>query len=334
MKAWRVYVTGDMRLDDIPLPEVKPGSVLMKVKLLQLSVTEVVRLQSGLGNLEETIKEKGPIQLGGHEFCGEVVEVGEGVENVKVGERGFWVHGRMPNCLAEYTAPLASDVMSIPDVISDNEAAAMQPLVSSIGYVYTAKIELGDTVAVLGQGVMGLNCMQISRVCGAGRVIGVDVRDESLAVSAKLGADITIDAHKVDPVEAVLEITKGVGADVIFECAGGNPAQGLSATKTLNQALSMVRNNGKIMQVGLLPHDATVPVSVLNDKSIRYMGHVFGPFRLANYAVNLVKSKRVQVAPYITHVLEGLDKVPKAIEITGNKTKYGAINPAQVVVAQ
>ncbi len=210
----------------------------------------------------------------------------------------------------------------------------MQPLVSSVSLVCAAKIEPGDTVAILGQGVMGLNCMQISRVCGAGKVIGVDIRDEPLAASAKLGTDVTIDARKVDPVEAVLEITKGIGADVIFECAGGSPEQGLSGVETLNQALSMVGNNGKIMQVAFLPADATIPVSVVDRKGIRYMGREHAPPRLVNYTIDLVQSKRIQLAPYVTHVLEGLDKVPEAFEITGNKAKYGAVNPAQVAVAR
>ena len=93
MKAWGVYGVGDMRLDDIPLPEVRPGWVLIKVKILQPSITEVQQFKGiGVagGNIEKMIKEQGPLQLFGHEFCGEVVEVGERVENVKVGDRVVW----------------------------------------------------------------------------------------------------------------------------------------------------------------------------------------------------------------------------------------------------
>jgi L-iditol 2-dehydrogenase len=93
----------------------------------------------------------------------------------------------------------------------------MQPLVSSVEAVHLIGVKMGDTVVVLGQGTMGLNAIQISRVCGAGKIIGVDVRDDTLAISSQLGADIVINAGRVDPVEAVLEATGGVGADVVFE---------------------------------------------------------------------------------------------------------------------
>lgn len=363
MKAWRVYGIGDMRLDEIPSPEVRPGWVVLKVRVLQPSITEVEELQGkavgAAKDFEAMIKEKGPLQLFGHEFCGKVVEVREAVENVKLGDRVFYHRGvpcrncslcragyeeychtfvpigkEIPGCLAEYVALPARAIASIPDSISDNEAAAMQPLVSVVGSVSAVKIKMGDTVAVLGQGVMGLNCMQVSRVCGAGKVIGIDVRDESLAVSSKLGADIVINARKTDPVEAVLKITDGVGADVVFECAGGSPGQGLSGLRTLNQALSMVSTGGKIMQLAFLSPEATLPISAVDKKGIHYMGRKHSPPRLVRYTIDLVASKRVQLMPYITHVLEGLDKVPQAFEITGNKAKYGAVNPAQVVVAR
>ena len=87
------------------------------------------------------------------------------------------------------------------------------------------------------------------------------------------------------------------------------------------------------MQVAFLPPDATVPVSVVDNKGIVYMGRKHAFPREVNYTVDLVTSRRIQLAPYMTHVLEGLDKVPEAFEITGNKAKHGGVNPAQVIVA-
>jgi len=125
-----------------------------------------------------------------------------------------------------------------------------------------------------------------------------------------------------------------VGADVVFECAGGSPEHGLAGSKTLIQAMSMARNEGKIMQIAFLPPGTTFPVSAVDKKGIHYMGRKSPSPRIIQYTIDLVKSKRIQLSPYVTHVLEGLDKVPQAFEITGNKAKYRAINPAQVVVAQ
>lgn len=335
MKAWKVYGVGKMKLDEVPYPVAKPGWAIVKVRTLQISITEVAGLHGAPfvegQTIGEVVEEKGPLQLFGHEFCGEVVEVGKDVESVKVGDRIFY-HGRtsaglghtIPGCLAEYVALPSDSVASIPDSISDSEAAAMQPMVAVVGRVYAVKIEMGDTVVILGQGIMGRNCMQVSRIWGAGKTIAVARREESLAVSKALGADFIINASKVDPVEVVLEITNGVGADIVFECAGGET--------TLNQAVSMVRNEGKIMQPAILPAEATLPVGAIAKKRIYYMGGAHSP-RLVPYTIDLVASKRVQPAPAVTHVLKGLDKVPEAFEITGNKAKYGAVSPAQVVVA-
>jgi threonine dehydrogenase-like Zn-dependent dehydrogenase len=357
MKAWRVYAVGDMRLDDIPMPEIKPGHVLAKMRIVQVSVTEVGNFQGTSGNLEKLLKEKTPRQMFGHEFCADVVEVGEGVQNVKVGQRVVY-YGRVPcrSCamclagyehlcckgpmlgvdipggLAEYALLPAGGLISIPDTISDSEGAAMQPLVGTMGAVSLIGVEMGDTVVVLGQGSMGINAMQVCRVCGAGKVIGVDVMDDVLAMSAKLGADIVINAKKVDPVDAVMQATGGVGADIVFDCAGGSPKYGLSGTTTISQAMRMVRDQGKVSQIALLEQNAKVDIGPVNNKGILYRGLGSGTQKLAQYTVDLVATKRVQLAPLVTYTLEKLEKVPQAFEITGNKAKYATINPAQVKV--
>jgi threonine dehydrogenase-like Zn-dependent dehydrogenase len=357
MKAWRVYGIGDMRLDDIPIPKIEPGWVLTKIRMVQVSITEVANFRGLSGNLERLLKEKSPRQMFGHEFCGEVIEVGEGVNRIKQGDRVVY-YGRpachqcalclagyeelcckgpmlgegIPGALAEYALLPAEGMIAVPDIITDSEVAAMQPLIGTMGAIHLIGVDMGDTVAVVGQGSMGLNATQVCRVCGAGKVIGVDVNDDVLAVASRLGADIVINARKVDPVEAVLEATGGIGADIVFECAGGSPQQGLSGTTALSQAMRMVRDQGKISQIALLGANATIDISPLNTSGIMYRG--LGPsfHKLAQYAVDLVASKRVQLAPLVTHILQGLDKVPEAFEITGNKAKYRTINPAQVKV--
>jgi threonine dehydrogenase-like Zn-dependent dehydrogenase len=358
-----MYGIGDMRLDDMPMPEVQAGWVLIKTRMLQPSITEVAQWQglnpSSAANLKKMLEEKGPLQMFGHEFCGEVVEVGEGVSNVKVGDRVFYwrrvpcyqcaicLAGReelcckgplmgsdIPGCLAEYFVTPAGGIASIPDSITDSEVTAMQPLVSIVATVYATGIEMGDTVVAIGQGSMGLNVTQVSRVCGAGKTIAVDVRDDVLAFSSRLGADITINASRIDPVQAVMDATGGVGADIIFECAGGSPQHGLAGTKALTQAMNMVRDQGKITQVAMLGPGAAIEVGPINMRGIQYRGLGACTRKVLQYTIDAVVSKRVQLAPLVTHVLRGLDKVPEAFEITGNKAKYRAINPAQVIVAQ
>jgi threonine dehydrogenase-like Zn-dependent dehydrogenase len=358
MKAWQVYGVGDMRLEDVPMPRTIPGWALVKIRMVQVSVTEVASFQGKSGNLTRLLQEKLPRQMFGHELCGDVVEIGEGVTNIKKGDRVIYF-GRAPcrKCalclagypelcckgpmlgddipagLAEYAVLPAPSLISIPDSISDNEGTAMQPLMGTIGAVHLIGVQMGDTVAVIGQGSMGLNATQVCRVCGAGKVIGIDVREPSLEMSRQLGADIVINASKIDPVEGVLAATAGVGADIVFECAGGSPDQGLSGLTALSQAMKMVRDQGKISQVALLGPSGRVETSSINTKGVLYRGLGTSNWKLANYMVSLVATKRVKLTPLITHVLEGLDKIPQAFEITGNKAKYMTINPAQVKVS-
>ena len=361
MKAWLSYGFNDMRLEDVPMPTADPGWIVVKVLLLEISVTEVAEFR-GLpvgshDNIARLFAESSPRQLWGHEFSGEVVEVGEGVTKVGLGDRVFYHRGvpcgsclycdarqhqlcrscinvaeDTPGCLAEYFAIPASTIAKLPDTISDAEACAMQPLVSIMGSMEATGITMGDTVVVIGQGPMGLDCMQVARVAGAGKVIAIARRDEVLELSRSLGADITINVNNADPVEQVMEITRGLGADVVFECAGGSKDQGHAGTDTLIQGLEMLRNEGKIIEIGYLPTDSAIPISLIDKKGIRVVGRRYPSPRMIDYAIDLVASKRVQIEPTITHVLKGLETVPKAFEITGNKAKYGAINPAQVIV--
>jgi threonine dehydrogenase-like Zn-dependent dehydrogenase len=357
MKAWRVYGIGDIRLDDVEMPRVKPRWVLVRIRMLQLAVTEVELFYGNYGNLGKMLEKQSPRELLGHALCGEVIEVGEGVNHVKVGDRviyygrvtchncAFCIAGyeelycksplvgfEIPGALSEYALFPAGSLISIPDSVNDSEATAIQPAVSTMGAVHVAGVEMGDTAVVLGLGTMGISAVQICRVCGAGKVIGVDVRNETLAISKRLGIDITIDARETDPVQAVLEITRGTGADIVFDCAGGSPKQGLSSTKTIEQAMRMVREEGKISQIAVFEPNTRLDVSSLVMRGIHYTGLGASSWKMAQYTIDLVASKRLQLAPLITHILEGLDKVPQAFEITGNKAKYGALNPAQVVV--
>jgi (R,R)-butanediol dehydrogenase/meso-butanediol dehydrogenase/diacetyl reductase/L-iditol 2-dehydrogenase len=92
----------------------------------------------------------------------------------------------------------------------------------------------------------------------------------------------------------------------------------------------MVRDQGKVSQIALLAPDAKVDISPVNNKGILYRGLGSSTPKLARYAVDLVATKRVQLAPLVSYTLESLQKIPQAFEITGNKGKYRTINPAQV----
>ena len=361
MKAWRFYGFNDMRLDEVPLPAPKPGHVVAKIVCIQPSVTEA-QLACGIPTLafdqiKRRLETEAPVQLFGHEFCARIVETGEGVSKFRPGDRiaaraklpcgncplclsqradlcrkGPIIGFQLPGCFSELASIPEIALVKLDDRISDNEGACLQSLSDSIAAVETANIRLGEAVAIFGQGSMGLECMQIARVSGAGLVMTVDVREESLKISKELGADVVINAATEDAVAVIRELTGGNGADVVFECAGGSPKQGLAGSKTLTQAIDAVRSGGKLVGVSWFGQPLEINVDLLRERSLRWVFPDISTLGHLEHTVRLVGSGRVRLKPTITHVLSGIESVPKAFEITANKGKYKAINPAQVVM--
>ncbi|MFN0056247.1 MAG: zinc-binding dehydrogenase [Planctomycetales bacterium] len=361
MKAWRFYDFGDLRLDEVPQPELRPGHVLVEPLVVQPSVTEA-QLAFGIRTLaydkiKRRFETEAPVQLFGHEFCARIIETAPDVRRFHVGDRvaaraklpcgvcplctsersylcrrGPIIGFQLPGCFSEVAILPEIALVKVDERISDSEAACLQSLSDSIASVETAEIRIGDSIAVFGQGSMGLECLQVARISGAGLVISVDVRPEACAISKKLGADYALNARECDPVAVIRELTGGNGADVVFECAGGSPKQGLAGHQTLNQAIDAVRSGGKIIGVSWFGQPLELDVDLLRERSLRYLFPDISTQAHLEHTVHLVAAGRIHLKETITHVLEGLDKVPQAFEITANKGKYQAINPAQVVI--
>ncbi len=361
MKAWRFYAFGDMRLDEVPAPPCLPGHVLVEPLCVQPSVTEA-QLALGIPTLaydrvKRRLETEAPLQLFGHEFCARILEVGPGVTRFRPGERvaaraklpcgacslcrsgrsdlcrkGPVIGFDLPGCFAEIASLPEIALVKVDDRISDSEAACLQSLSDSVAAVETARLRMADTVVIFGQGSMGLECLQIARLCGAGRIITVDVRDEACNVSRQLGADHALNARVCDVLAVIRELTEGNGADVVFECAGGSPKQGLAGQQTLLQAIDAVRSGGKIVGVSWFGGPLQLNVDLLRERSLRYLFPDISTLGHLEHTVRLAASGRVQLRPTITHVLSGIESVPKAFDITANKAKHKAINPAQVMM--
>ncbi len=361
MRAWRFYNFNDLRLDDIPDPACRPGHVIVEPLCVQPSVTEA-QLAFGVRTLAyEKIKRRleteAPVQLFGHEFSARIVEIGAGVKGYSLGDRvaaraklpcgdcplchsershlcrrGPIIGFQLPGCFSERAILPEIALVKLDERISDSEGACLQSLSDSVASVETAAMALGDSVVVFGQGSMGLECMQIARLSGAGQIITVDVRDEACRVSKELGADHALNAMSCDPIAAIRDLTGGNGADVVFECAGGSPHQGLAGSKTVMQAVEAVRSGGKIVGVSWFGQPLEIDIDLLRERSLRYLFPDISTRGHLAHTVHLVASGRVRLKPMITHVLEGLEKVPEAFAITAHKGKYKAINPAQVVI--
>src|SRR6185503_2873619 len=277
--------------DEVPVPALRAGHVLVKVLCVQPSVTEA-QLAFGIPTLafehiKKRLETEAPVQLFGHEYCASVLEIGERVAaraKLPCGDCPLCRDGRsnlcrkgpiigfqLPGCFSEYAVLPEIALTLLDDRISDSEAACLQSLSDSVAAVETAEVRIGDSVAIFGQGSMGLECMQIVRASGAGRIIAVDVREEACAMSGELGADHVINASQDDPVAAIQELTGGNGADVVFECAGGSPKQGLAGVRCLMQAIDAVRSGGTIVGVSWFGGTIEFPVDVLRERSLRYV---------------------------------------------------------------
>ncbi|HVV98821.1 MAG TPA: zinc-binding dehydrogenase [Planctomycetaceae bacterium] len=360
MRAWRFYGFNDFRLDDVPEPACPPAHVKVRPLYVQPSVTEA-QLAYGIPTLafdriKRRFETEAPVQLFGHEFCAEIVELGAGVSpKYKVGDRvaaraklpcqkctlcesgrsalcrrGPVIGFDLPGCFSDLALLPEIALVKVDDRISDSEAACLQSLSDSVAAVETAELHIGDTVAILGQGSMGLECLQIARASGAGQIITVDVRDEACGMSKTLGADHALNATQCNVVTAIRELTDGIGADVVFECAGGSAKQGLAGTRTLMQAIDVVRSGGKIIGVSWFGGPLEVNIDTLRERSLRYLFPDISTPQHLEHTVRLVATGRVKLKDTITHVLDGIESVPQAFEITANKGKYRAINPAQV----
>ena len=361
MKAWRLYAINDMRLDKVPIPEAGPGEVLLKTRVIQPSISEVLLIRGdepmSPGD-SKILKERAPYRMFGHEFCAEVVAVGAGVTRLKIGDRvaprglmpcgqcplcraGHWdgcrsgvmVWHQVPGLFAEYGALPEQLLARLPDTLSDREGALIQTLHACVGAVARARIEMGDTVAVIGMGSIGSFVLQVARASGVSRAIAIDVRDESLALAKTLGADATINGIKNDPVSVVNELTDGLGVDLVFECAGGSTKQGLSGSVTLHQALAIVRNGGQIVVSSQIAESEPLALGEYRGRGIDLVFPVDISLKTLEHGVHLAASGRVKLAPVISHTLEGIENLPEAMEITSNKKKYGTTSPAQVIVS-
>jgi threonine dehydrogenase-like Zn-dependent dehydrogenase len=361
MKAWRFYGFGDMRLDEVADPVCGADEVIVEPLCVQPSVTEA-QLAQGIPTLaydriKRRLETEAPLQLFGHEFCARIIETGRDVRNFRVGDRvaaraklpcrqcalcrtersdlcrqGPVIGFDQPGCFSEVALLPEIALVKVDDRISDSEAACLQSLSDSVAAVETAELGMADTIVILGQGSMGLECLQVARISGAGLVITVDVRQEACEMSRELGADFALNAKSCDVIASIRDLTDGNGADVVFECAGGSPKQGLAGPQTLIQAIEGVRSGGKIIGVSWFGGPLALDVDRLRERSLRYLFPDISTQAHLAHTVRLVATGRVRVKPTITHVLSGLDAVPQAFEITANKGAYKAINPAQVVI--
>lgn len=365
MEALLFRDSNDAVVEDVPRPTPEGDEVLIKVDRVQLSVTECNLYEGADIAHSEQVRRRladGPARLFGHEFCGTVAETGKAVTDFEAGDR-VYAPGKIPcrECayctssyenycpnktqigydlpggLAEYVLLPDDPLCTLPDEVSDAEGAAMQPFESTVRSVATADFTPGSVVAVVGTGVMGYQCAQLAKLFGADRVFAIDIDEEKLEIAERRGL-IPVNAKTEDAPAVVREATGGIGADLVFEAAGGPQQHGTEGNDPLAQAMHVVRRGGTVVQIGHIIGDIELSPRKVKSRKVDWVQPVYGVTAFspnmdsARYAPKLVATDQVSIDDYITHELEGLNSFEELVEITLNKPKHGALGPAQIIL--
>ncbi|MEM3677728.1 MAG: zinc-dependent dehydrogenase [Candidatus Bathyarchaeia archaeon] len=264
MKAAVLHGPHDVRVDEVPVPEVSSGEILVRMKACGVCGTDVEKMHG---------KFITPPRLG-HEVTGEVVEVGDKVENVQVGDRVF-VHHHVPcyKChycrhgdytmckefpetnldpcgFAEYfrvpeVNVTRGAVLKLPSSIDFEKGTLIEPTACCIRGLNRSRLNVGDDALVIGAGPIGLTMVSLLRFYGAHTIIVSEVLDFRLRAAEEFGADYVVNPTLEDLKGKVLEATEGRGADLVITAFGGS--------KAIVQGLECVRKGGQILLFGAPP---------------------------------------------------------------------------------
>jgi NADPH:quinone reductase len=261
---------------DVPDPIAEKGQVVVDIKASGVNFPDGLLVQ-GLYQM----KPPTPFIPGG-EVAGTISALGEGVKHLKLGDRVIAMC--MLGGYAEKVACPATHVLPLPDAIPDEEAAALVTAHATAHHALKqrAMIKPGETLVVTGAaGGTGLAAVQIGKIMGA-KVIAVCSTAEKLAMAKENGADITINYTEVDLKKAIMEATDGKGADVVYECVGGDTFHACSRAMAWNGRLLVVGFAG-----GAIPE---LPVNLTLVKGYSVVGVFWGSFTAhqpADFAANM-----------------------------------------------
>ncbi|MBM4084045.1 MAG: galactitol-1-phosphate 5-dehydrogenase [Planctomycetes bacterium] len=287
MKALVLKEYGRFVLDDVPVPDVAANEALVKVKACGICGSDVHGMDGSTG------RRRPPIVMG-HEAAGVIAQVGPGVRGWKEGERvtfdstvycgecWFCRRGDVNLCdnrrvlgvscdeyrrhgaFAEYVAVPQHILYRLPDGVSFEQAAMIEPLAVAVHGVNLARIKLNDTVVAVGTGIIGLLALQAARVVGAGKIIAVDLETEKLDTARRLGADVGLKADACNVAEEVKKLSDGRGADVALEAVGIAP--------TVKTGVQCLRKGGTLVLIGNLSPTVELPLQTCVTRQVTLIG--------------------------------------------------------------
>ena len=272
---------------EVPKPIPADGEVLIRVEACGICGSDVHGMDGSTGR-------RIPPIIMGHEAAGVIEEAGPGVQGWNPGDRvtfdstiyplddWYTLRGRYNlsdnrkvlgvstpeyrrhGAYAEYVTVPVHVLYPIPDAVSFEEAAMVEPAAVAMHAVNLARLDLQDTVLVMGAGMVGLLLVQILRRSNAGTIIAVDIDDRRLAMAMEFGADHTYDARMPHLTDAVLGLSGGRGADVVFEVVG--------KSETVDRAVHLVRKGGTVVLVGNTSPRIDLALQAVVTRELRIQG--------------------------------------------------------------
>jgi threonine 3-dehydrogenase len=301
-------------MQDIAVPTIGPNDVLIKIKKTSICGTD-----GHIYNWDEWAQQHIPVPLVvGHEFYGEVVEIGKEVQSYfKVGDRvsgenhiacghcrncragrahlcrkNVSVGVTRQGCFAEYLSIPATNAYPIPDAISDNIASILNPFGNSTQTALAFNV-IGEDVLITGAGPVGLMAAAIARHIGARYVVITDVNEYRLKLAEKLGATLAVNPTKVSLDQVMNQLGMKEGFDVGLEMSGN--------AKAFNDMIQHMNHAGKIALLGFLPHNTGIDWSQVILKGLEIKG-VYGREMYDTwYKMVTMLQSGLNIAPVITH---------------------------------
>jgi len=343
MKAALWYKAKDVRVEDVEEPQVKDDTVKVKVKWCGICGSDLHEYLAGpifipVDHPHPITGEKAPIIMG-HEFSGEVVDIGKDVTNVKIGDRvvvePMDVCGKCPACLegkynlcsslgfhglagggggfSEYTTFPAKFVHKIPETLSYEKAALIEPMSVALHSLRVGNFEIGQSAIVTGAGPIGLATVECLKAAGAKQVIMIQRKSIRQQYALRSGADVVLDPNEVDVVSEIKKLTNGVGADIAFETTGSEQCYKL-ALAGIKYAGTLVITSIWEGQIQYNPNDV-----VMTEKKI------IGSICYCNdfpSTIAMMADNRIKAEGYITKKIHVDDIVKEGFEtLTGPDKK-------------
>jgi (R,R)-butanediol dehydrogenase/meso-butanediol dehydrogenase/diacetyl reductase len=342
MKAAVWYGKEDIRIESIPEPTVEAGQVKIRIEACGICGSDLHEYKSGPFIIPSrphplTGREGGPIVLG-HEFSGEVTEVGAGVTKVQPGNRvtvnpliycGECHYCRKGNHLmcsklatvgfawdgafAEYGVFPEYSIFKLPDSVSYEMGACVEPLAVAVHAVNRSGLKIGDNVAVIGAGPIGLLVQQACKAAGAGQVFVSEPMKARIETAEKMGANAVLNPAEVDVGKEIASLTDGLRADIAFDCVG--------IKQTFESCIKVTGRRARICIVGLALQPIEVAFMRLwgHEKELTFSQGYDGEFPAA---INYLADGRVNVDDYITNTISLDDFVEAGIkELINNPDK-------------